>query len=157
MNLQQLNGNGKSIGNFITTAVIALVLTGSSWWLMEQLNSLLAWRKRGAELQHRPNRPNYSITVRLTMLAWLVWNGHWSWMRQSGAGWHILINSGSGYRKRRGFFVPDSVNASLGLTAGDFVTKFANESKQSAYFHPQTFAYWTNENADNGADTDHAV
>ncbi len=78
-------------------------------------------------------------------------------MRQSGAGWHILINSGSGYRKRRGFFIPESVNANMGLTAGDFVTKFANENNQSFWFDPNTPACWTDEKADKGTDTDHSA
>lgn len=125
MNLQQLNGVGRSIDAFIGTALTALVLTGGSWWLMGQLTSLSAWRKRVVEVQRRQTRPKYTIAVRLAMLVWLLCNGHWSWMRKSGAGWHILTNSGSGFQNRYRYSA--WVAASKGLTAGDFVSKFANE------------------------------
>lgn len=125
MNLQQLNGNGRSLGAFIGTAVIALALTGGSWWLIELLNGLLAMRKRNSEDQCGRPRSDYGITVRLAMLAWLVCNGHWSWMRKSGAGWHILTNSGLGFRNN--FNYPKWVAASKNLTAGCFVSTFAKK------------------------------
>lgn len=127
MNLQQLNGSGRGLGDFIGTAAIALVLTGGTWWIMEQLNYLLAWRKRGAEAQPQPTQhPDYAISVRLMMIAWLSCNGHWSWMLKSGAGWHVLINSGLGFRYKYRFTAWAA--ASKDLTAGDYVSKFANQN-----------------------------
>lgn len=126
MNLKQLNGSGRSVGDFIGTAVIALVLTGGSWWFLEQLTYLLAWRKRGAEAQpHSTRYSDYAISVRLTMIAWLICHGHWSWMLKSGAGWHILINSGSGFRYK--YRYTPWAAASKDLTAGDYVSKFSNQ------------------------------
>ena len=127
MNLQQLNGSGRNFGVFIETAAIALVLTGGTWWIIEQLNYLLAWRRRGAEAQpHLTQSPDYAISVRLTMIAWLICNGHWSWMLKSGAVWHILINSSSGFRYK--YRLTAWAVASKDLTAGDYVSKFANRN-----------------------------
>lgn len=126
MNLQQLNGSGKSLGDFFGTAVVALVLTGGLWCLTVQLNSVLVWRKRRVEVPRYQKRPNYAIAVRLAMLAWLVTNGHWLWMYKSGAGWRILTNSDSGYRNKIKY--SEWVAESKGLTAGDFVSKFANKN-----------------------------
>ena len=161
MNLQQLNESGRNIGSFIATAVIALILTGISWWLMEQLNSFLAWRRRGSGDQRCRERPDYVITVRLAMLGWLVCSGHWSWMRKSGAGWHILNNSNSGFRNKHMYSV--WVKASKGLTAGDFVSKFANEDVDRltesfliSPFDPKG-GQWSNEKASKSARTGSSV
>lgn len=125
MNLQQLNGSGRGIGDFIGTAALALALTGGMWWFMEQLSYLLAWRKRGAQAQpHRERHPDYAISVRLTMIAWLVCNGHWSWMHKSGAGRNILANSGTGFCCKYRYTAWTA--ASENLAAGDYVSKFAN-------------------------------
>ena len=130
MNLQQLNGSGKNLGDFIGTAAISLFLTGGLWWFMEQFNYLLAWRKRGAEAQSHPRlHPDFAISVRLFMVAWLLCNGHGSWMRETGAGWHILINSGSGFQHIYRYTA--WVAASKDLTAGDYVSKFANQDPNS--------------------------
>ena len=125
MNLQQLNGSGRGFGDFIATAIIALALTGGSWLLIELSSSLIALRKPSAEDQGRLPRSDDGITLRLAMLLWLISNGHWSWMRKSGAGWHILINSGSGFRTD--FNYPVWVAASKNLTAGCYVSKFAKK------------------------------
>lgn len=125
MNLQQLNGSGKSLRNFIATAAVALIITGGSWWLLEQMSSLRTWRARDPEhykgtLTAKPyghSSPNYSILVRAAMLAWLVTHGHWSWMVKSGAGWCTLTNSSAKYRPR--WHGPIQ-----GLTAGDYLSKF---------------------------------
>ena len=39
MNLQQLNQSGKTLREFVLTALIALLLTGISWFIIEDLNS----------------------------------------------------------------------------------------------------------------------
>jgi len=101
MNLQQLNGSGKNVRYFIATAFVALIITGGSWWLTEQWNTLRAWRNRDPESYEGPitlisyahPKPNYSILVRAAMLTWLVTHGHWSWMIQSRVGWCTLTNS----------------------------------------------------------------
>lgn len=101
MNIQQLNGSGRSLGDFIATAIVTLLLTGGSWWLTEQLRSIMIWRKRDdrglcCEVSKLP--PTYTIGVRLIMLAWLVKKGCSSWMLATGAAKHILTNSNAGYQ-----------------------------------------------------------
>lgn len=59
-----------------------------------------------------------------------------------------------GVSEKEEVFVPKS---GIGLTAGDFVTKFANENNQSFWFDPNTPACWTDEKADKGTDTDHSA
>lgn len=101
MNLQQLNGSGQGLWDFLITAVLALVITGATWWVIEQLNSLRAWRRRDRQTYKPPRKnepdkrrsPDYSLLVRLTMITWLITHGHWSWMIKSGAGWCVLTNS----------------------------------------------------------------
>lgn len=124
MNLQQLNGSGKSAGYFVGTAIIALIITGGSWWLTEQWSSLRAWRKRDPGSYKGPvtfksyarSAPNYSILVRAAMLTWLVARGHSSWMVHSGAGWCTLINS------RRVSMLSGTERE--GLFAGDYLSRF---------------------------------
>ena len=162
MNLQQLNGSGRSLGDFIGTAAIALVLTGGTWWIMEQLNYLLAWPKRGAEAQVPPTQhPGYAISVRLTMIAWLICNGHWSWMLKSGAGWHILINSGLGFRYKYRYTAWAA--ASKDLTAGNYVSKFAkkNLNRLTEEYAMNPFdiraGHWIGPKTDTGTNTKSSV
>ena len=162
MNLQQLNGSGRGIGDFIGTAAIALALTGGLWWFMEQLTYLLAWRKRGVEAQPRRERhPDYAISVRLAMITWLVCNGHWSWMRKSGAGWHILVNSDSGFCYKYGYTA--WIAASRNLTAGDYVSKFANQdpNRLNDEFAVKPFdisaGQWPDHKIDTGTNTKNPV
>lgn len=44
MNLRELNGNGTHLWVFFTTAITALIITGSTWFLIEQVNG---YRRRG--------------------------------------------------------------------------------------------------------------
>lgn len=81
MNLQQLNGSGKSIKSFVVTALVDLIITGGSWWLLEQWSSIRAWQKRDPDSYKSPkSAPNYSILVRAAMLTWLMAHGHSYWM-----------------------------------------------------------------------------
>ena len=135
MNLQQLNGSGKNLNEFVYTAVAALAITGASWWVLEQINNLRNWWKRTPSDYRRSSHkvkkgsssPKYSIVVRVWMLVWLSLNGHWSWMVESGAGWCILINSRKRYR-RDPYWSSYIDSEGDGLFAGDYVSSFMNES-----------------------------
>ncbi len=89
MNLNELNGSGKSFRVFLTTAIIALLVTGALWFLLEEVNNYLRWRK----WKHAP-RERFTIGSRIGMLAWLQ-RYHTKWMWESGFWWRILINSGA--------------------------------------------------------------
>lgn len=138
MNLQQLNGSGKNVRYFVATALVALIITGGSWWLAEQWNTLRAWRNRNpwsyegpVTLKSYPHiKPDYSILVRAAMLTWLVTHGHWSWLIQSRAGWCTLTNSASGCK---------TVNSChSGLSAGDYLSKYIHPD-----YDPQDFTMYS--------------
>lgn len=130
MNIQQLNGSGRSLQTFVATAIIALAITGTLWWLTEQLSSLRAWRNRDPDHYESPSTikaygrvsPNYSLAVRIAMLVWLVRHGHSSWMTKSGAGWCVLTNARTGYRPDPRFSEYGS-ESSKGLCASDYLSR----------------------------------
>ena len=99
MNIQQLNGNGQHLWVFITTAVIALIITAGSWLSADGLakGKAVAWYRKHTAAK-RPNKEaederEYGLLRRMAMLLWLVRNGHKAWMWHSGAWIAILVNS----------------------------------------------------------------
>ena len=150
MNLQPLNGSGRSISDFLYTAIITLLFTGGTWFVAEQLSSLRAWQGRNASSFTGPVNtradgsasPNYSLLVRVSMIIWLITNHHWSWMVDSGAGWCILTNSGKRYRSNhrhpRGF--NDIGNK---LFAGDYLSKLMTARYYgNVNFFDVSFGWW---------------
>lgn len=99
MNIQQLNGSGQNLWAFFTTAAIVLFVTGGSWLCLNLLAShkALAWyNERAAATRTRDKEAiiwDYGLLLRITMLVWLVRNGHTFWMWKSGACIAILMNS----------------------------------------------------------------
>ena len=103
MNLQQLNGSGKTLSAFFATAIIALLLTGLTWIVLEQIKELQQWRQDLEQereiLQDKPDdRLTLALSVRLAMVAWLIWKGRVGWMLRSRAAWCILTNSPAIFR-----------------------------------------------------------
>ena len=156
MNLQQLNGNGKTIKGFLLIAAILPIVTGGSWWLVEQWNALATWCQRKYHNYKGPVTkkkygvlaPDYSISVRVAMLRWLIRHGHWSWMVDSGAGWCILINSRTGFKLK----ITSSEVWLLqlrGQFAGDYVSKFSGRSSSVCRAYDDrdpfklTMGWWT--------------
>ena len=90
MNLKELNGSGKNIWVFLCTAIIALLTTGALWFVLEEVNNYLRWRKGNRYVKER-----FALGQRIGMLVWLQQHGHTGWMWESGAWWRLLINSGS--------------------------------------------------------------
>ena len=88
MNLSELNGSGKKLWVFLTTAIIALLVTGASWFLIEEVNKYLRWQRKGWG-----TRTQFTIGARIGMLAWLWEERHRTWMWRSGAWWRILTNN----------------------------------------------------------------
>ncbi len=109
MNLSELNGSGKGLSVFLTTAVIALLVTGALWFLLEEVNNYLRCRT----LKHAP-RKRFTIGSRIGMLAWLQ-KHHPKWMWKSGVWWRILIDSDSRVRS------PAKVS---GLSACEVISKY---------------------------------
>ena len=118
MNIEQLNGNGQQVWVFILTAVVALTITGGSWFMIEQINSYRKWQRRSTEEQYDGNT-HFSLAVRLAMVALLLSRsrGHALWMLKSGAWWRIIVDHRSRYLGPH-----DSGKGSL--TAGEYVSKY---------------------------------
>lgn len=99
MNIQQLNGNGQHLWVFFTTVIIALIVTGSSWFSANRFakGKTVAWyrdrpaaKRRNDEVE---DEEEYGLLIRIAMLVWLLRNGLKAWMWHSGAWIAILVNS----------------------------------------------------------------
>lgn len=136
MNLQQLNQSGQQLAVFLITAAIAVAITGVSWFCVEKVNSYLVWL-RGEDKDFDGGTPTYTLSVRLMMIAKLVYNGHISWLRASEAWPRILMNDprkpeldGWDWRSVLKF---DDVN----LAAADYVSRhfwLRGSSSEPTYF-----------------------
>ena len=89
MNIQQLNQSGQNIWVFIVTGVLALLITGMSWFCVEVITSYKGWPREGSTDDSHRDR---GLVFRLALLVWLVKNGHTTWMWLSGAWLCILSN-----------------------------------------------------------------
>lgn len=117
MNLEQLNGSGQHFSIFVATALVALAITGGSWFLIEQVNSYLNWQK-GLPDDQCNGKTRYSLAVRLALLFHLVMDGQTGWMFPWGAWWRILLND------RSKLVSLDDAREDRGtLTAGEYVSK----------------------------------
>ncbi len=137
MNIEQLNGSGQHLWVFILTAVITLVVTGGSWFIIEQVNSYPWWRKRRSDTPYN-GETQFSLVVRLALLVYLVSNGHSQWMLKSGAWWRIIIDHRS--------LVKDGcvLQKDNGrLTAGEYVSKYSTrEYDGPAFFDDSNVNQW---------------
>ena len=140
MNIEQLNGNGQHVQVFIFTAMVALTVTGGSWFVIEQANSFRKWRRRSTEEQYDGNT-HFSLAVRLAMIALLVSKGHMRWMFKSGAWWRLITDHRSRLIGRY-----DHLKGTL--TAGEYVSKHIRSQRRqpgdgfkSPFFLGQTHYY----------------
>lgn len=131
MNIQQLNGSGQAVWVFVVTAITALLITAGIWYLSEAANTYRHWHRKCAELDttrisHRYGatigikQPNFDMAERVAMIVWLQRKGYLSWMRDTGAGWKILLNSSEPMMvalKRGGYNQKTS--------AGDLVSRYS--------------------------------
>lgn len=115
MNIEQLNGNGQHVRVFIFTAVVALTITGGSWFVIEQVSSYRKWQRRSSGENYDGNT-KFSLAVRLAMIVLLLSKGHAVWMVESGAWWRVIID----HRSR---FVGRYDNGKGSLTAAEYVSK----------------------------------
>ena len=134
MNLQQLNQSGRSLHDFILTAVIALLFTLFTWWLMEELNGFLSWRNQAHERADRGPFPNHALVVRILIFAWMIKDGHWAWMRHTGAARRILSNSSKGFETNYGLY-----EEYRGLPASVYVSKFLRDPPKNKWASPWDF------------------
>lgn len=120
MNIEQLNGNGQHIRVFIITAVVALAITGASWFVIEQVKSYRKWRRSDQEQSNR--KTQFSLSVRFALITFLFSHRHTRWMFKSGAWWRLIVNHGSrlsnSYETRDGTF-----------TAGEYVSMNIKECR----------------------------
>ena len=87
MNIQQINGSGHNIWLFAITSVVALLITGVVWYSIEEINNIRIFYR------DRRKAPRYGLAYRIYMLGWVVVNGGFPWLRQTGAWSQILSNS----------------------------------------------------------------
>ena len=52
MNLQQLNQSGRNIWSFLVTALVSLLVTGFTWFCIEQYNSVADWKRKREEKEY---------------------------------------------------------------------------------------------------------
>ena len=124
MNLEQLNGSGQPLRVFIITAVVTLAFTGGSWFVIEQVNSYLKWRKRSPDEPY-DGETQFTLAVRLAIFATLLSIGCTSWMFRSGAWWRILINHRSRFISR---YDPRIENSDKGpLNAGEYASNYSQK------------------------------
>ncbi|KAL8804789.1 MAG: hypothetical protein Q9182_002381 [Xanthomendoza sp. 2 TL-2023] len=133
MNLQQLNASGQPLRVFFITAILALFVTGASWFGIDQFNDYTAWRHIKEVKKSISDPPtDFSIAVRIAMIWWLVYRGHFSWMRETGA-WHLIMkNIHRGHQLHSKAFISTRFVMDAGfdtdnktLTAGEYVSKFS--------------------------------
>ena len=115
MNIQQLNQSGQNLWVFIVTGVIALLITGVSWFCVEVTTTYKGWPREGSTDDLNRNR---SLAFRFALLVWLVKNGHTSWMWLSGAWLCILSNDKLGEFTAQG---PSGVEGYFPEKACDYV------------------------------------
>ncbi len=91
MNLQQLNGSGQSVVDFVLTALLALIITGLTWYILELVNECRKWQE--SRYQRPTPKATSPMPERIGMIVWLLRNGLGLWMIRTGAWWRILFNS----------------------------------------------------------------
>ncbi|KAM0805950.1 hypothetical protein BDR22DRAFT_192223 [Usnea florida] len=123
MNLSELNGSGKKLWVFLATAIIALLIAGTAWFLLEEGNNFRRWQRRRIP----DTRTRFTFGARLAMLAWLWRRGHTEWAWKSDAWWRILIDSPSK------LFQPERAR---GLTACEYVSRYEEEFSLHSTFEP---------------------
>ncbi len=81
MNLQQLNQSGQTVGSFLVTASVSLLVTGFMWFCLEDYNSIMDWnRKTDEEKRSDPNSgPDHSVTLRVFCFLRFVFLLVWRW------------------------------------------------------------------------------
>ena len=140
MNIQQLNRSGQPMSVFLATALALLLMTGGSWLCSTRLatHKAVTWYKERAAankaFNETGNSQEYGLLLRLTMLVWLVRNGHSYWMWRSGAWGAILTDSKTGRAQ------PDRYR-----TACEYVSEFSSPELQRAYFEldDEPMATWS--------------
>ena len=106
MNIQQINGSGHNIWIFAVTSVVALLVTGLTWYSIEEINKVRVVLRK-IDKDRLKGSPEYSLAFRVFMLWWLVLNGYLSWSWKTRAWSQILSNSDSEFHplgEEHGFY-----------------------------------------------------
>lgn len=128
MNLIQLNSSGPELRVFIITAVLALFVTLASWLCIDQWSRIIAWRQAKPEYDHSTHT-RFCFTVRLIMILWLLFHGHFRWMRITGA-WSLILRGSQRELPSYPMLVPSDA---WHLSAGEYVSKFSRESRMDGF------------------------
>ena len=149
MNLEQLNGSGQPLRVYIITAVVTLAFTGGLWFVIEQVNSYLKWRKRSPDEPYN-GETQFTLVVRLAILATLLSIGCTSWIFESGAWWRILVNHRSRIISP---YDPQSDKSDKGLlNAGEYASKYSQKDARMEWKDVPLFVEgieWTRARGDN--------
>ena len=134
MNIQQINGSGHNIWIFLVTAIIALLVTAITWYLIEetnhtrfwQQNNIISWQQDIPDQKPSLKKSEYNLGVRVFMLLWLVIAGHLRWTIKSGALRAVLTKSDAKFLRgwSGGLFKPPS--GFENWTACEYVHFFMN-------------------------------
>ena len=103
MNIYQLNESGQSFWVFLITALVAMLVTVSAWYLTEQVNSYRKWyeanvRNGNIKDDERPTPPEQarlSLMMKANMLIGLSLSSSKYWVIKKGIWWRFLTNSSS--------------------------------------------------------------
>lgn len=93
MNISQLNGQGQSIEAFVHTALVISGVTAMCWFISSQYEGYRQWNEKTRISVHDSKRASgCSLSARVSLLLWLLWNGHsaWAWSNKAWIG--LLTN-----------------------------------------------------------------
>ena len=142
MNLQQLNGSGRSLADFVLTALLALIITGGAWYVIEVLNEYRKWQEdRNQQWSRKEPSFNHSVAERIGMIVWLLRSGHWSWMRETGAWWRIFFNNGRPLKRYSGALTEYSGYPEM-MLLGDLVSRCSADPVNNNWlrrYHPENW------------------
>ena len=94
MNLQQLNQSGQQLWVFICTASVSLVLTGGTWFCIDQFNGFRNWRRdRSVRTINQRRYSKFNLMVRIFLLCRLWLRTRTLWIFRSNAWYHVVTNS----------------------------------------------------------------
>lgn len=98
MNIYQLNESGQSFWVFLITALVAMLVTVSAWYLTEQVNSYRKWYEANIRNGERPTSPEQAplpLMMRINMLISLSLSSHKHGSIKKSIWWRLLTNSSS--------------------------------------------------------------
>lgn len=105
MNIQQINDSGHNIWIFAVTSLIALLFTGTMWYLIESINAVKnelrdifrEYAQQGPSAERVRGSKNYSLGLRLRLLTYYIKNSRCAWREKCIVSIRILVNDSKTY------------------------------------------------------------